>query len=320
VVQSLLLRDLMSNRVSAVFMLLLVGFAGCDAGLPRTTPGAVVPTEKEGSFPPPAVIAEISDLHGPESVLHDPEQDVYFVSNMNGGLLDRDGNGFISRVDAATMRIDRHWIQSGTGAARLDAPKGMAILGDTLYVADVSAVRRFNRKTGSAQSEIPIEGATLINDLTTDGRSIYVSDTGVTPGPGITFIPTQTDAIWKITGEKLEKIVTGPGLDQPNGLHYANGQLWIASFRGNAIYRLEGDRKTESVTLPNGQLDGLVTLPDGSRLISSWRGTAIYQERDASTRAVLTGVTTPADMTYDVKRKRLLVPRTASNVVTVHQF
>lgn len=311
---------LMRNRVLAMLALAFVTLVACDAGLPRTTHGAVVPTEKEGTFPPPPVVAEISGLHGPESVLHDVEQDVYFISNINGGLLERDGNGFITRVDAATMSVVPRWIESGVRGAHLDAPKGMAILGDLLYVADVTAVRRFHRRTGKAEPEIPIDGATLINDLTTDGRSIYVSDTGVRPGPGITFVAMGSDAIWKVTGEKVEKIASGPGLDQPNGLHFAKGQLWVASFRGNAIYRLDGDRKAERITFPNEQLDGLVSLPDGSRLISSWQGTAIYQERSADTKAVLTGIRTPADISYDVKRNRLLVPRTASNTVTLHQF
>jgi hypothetical protein len=300
------------------WMALLFALVSCDLQLSRTVPAAPSPNEKASAVSPPAVVVEITGLRDPESVLHDPEQDVYFISNINGGLLDVDGNGFISRVDAATMAVDLRWIESGVDGARLDAPKGMAILGDSLYVADVTAVRRFDRRTGKPRPEIPIDGATLINDLTTDGRSIYVSDTGVRPGPGITFVSTGTDAIWKITGDRAEKIASGPGLDHPNGVEFSNGRLWVASFRGTGVYRLEGDRKSEVVRFPRGQLDGLVTLPGGGRLVSSWLGTAIYRDTDGAIEPVLTGIATPADIGYDVRRGRLLVPRTASNLVTVH--
>ena len=260
----------------------------------------------------------ITGLAGPESVLHDPEQDIYFISNINGGLLAQDANGFISRVDADSMSVNVRWIEGGKNGVKLDAPKGMTIVGDTLYVSDVTAVRRFNRRSGAPEGEIALPGATLINDLTNDGTAVYASDTGVKPASGIEFAATGTDAIWKISGDRAEKIASGTDLLQPNGLDFNDGALWVVSFRGNRLYRLAGNGREDERELPRGQLDGLVHLEDGTPLVSSWLGTAIYRGSGDRFTALLTGVTTPADIGYDSKRKRLLVPRSALNQVTIH--
>lgn len=212
---------------------------------------------------PPAVVS-IGDLAGPESALYDADQDVYFISNINGGLLDRDNNGFISRVDAKTMKVNLQWIAGGRNNVTLDGPKGIAIVGDMLYVSDVTAVRKFNRKTGEAQGEIALPGATLINDLATDGHNVFVSDTGVMAGPGQSFKPTNTDAIWEITDDQPKKIASGTDLEQPNGLDVVDGKLWVVTFGGNELYELDGGKKTRVTKLPNRQLDGLVHLDDGS--------------------------------------------------------
>ena len=309
---------LMTPRIA--FLLLIIA-SGCgDLQMEKTTHPIQTPSEKASLFPPPPVRTTITNLLGPESVLHDPEQDVYFISNLNGGLLDQDNNGFISRVDARTLAVNRRWVAGGTGGVHLDAPKGMAIAGDLLYVADVTAIKRFDRRSGQPRGEIALPGATLINDLTTDGRNVYASDTAIKPSAGVEFAATGTDAVWKVSGERAEKIASGEHLKQPNGLDFFDGQLWIVSFRGSELYRLDGGRKASVRNLPRGQLDGLIHLQDGTPIVASWMGTAIYRGSAGRFTALLTGVMTPADIGYDAGRKRLLVPRSALNQVTIHSL
>ena len=259
-------------------------------------------------------VAVIGGLHGPESVLYDPAQDVYFISNINGGELAVDGNGFISRVDAKTFATNLKWID------HLDGPKGMTILGDTLYVSDVTAVRRFDRRSGTPRGVIPIPGATFVNDLTNDGHSVYMSDTGLAMGPGTKFIRTGTEAIWKITGDRAEKIASGLDLKEPNGLEFVDGKLLVVSFGADQFYTLSGDGKmTDAVSLPEGELDGVVHLEDGTFLIASWKGDAIYRgARGGPFHPILQAIDAPADIGYDTKRHRLLIPRAFANEVTVH--
>ena len=299
------------QRLICVSLLLL---AGCLYQLPETTPAPATPTEQGGPDLVTPAVATITNLAGPESVLYDAEQDLYFISNLNGGLLAQDDNGFITRVDARTMAVTLKWIAGGTNGVRLDAPKGMAVAGDTLYVSDVTGVRKFDRRTGAPKGEIPLPGATLINDLTTDGRDVYASDTAIVPAAGITFAATGTDAIWKITGDQATKIASGTDLNQPNGLDYSGGTLWVATFRGNELYRLDNGKKADVIKLPRGQLDGVIYLGDGTPVVTSWIGKAVYR----GNVPILRGLGAPADIGYDAKRRLLLVPDSPSNQVSVH--
>jgi DNA-binding beta-propeller fold protein YncE len=292
----------------------LLVFAACLHQNQETVPGAPTPGDEAGPELVAPAAATITQLAGPESVLYDPDQDVYFISNINGGLLERDGNGFISRVDPGTMRVELRWLEG------LDAPKGMAVAGDSLYVSDIGVVRRFDRRTGASRGVIALPGSTLVNDLTTDGSAVYVSDTGVRPAAGITFAPTGTDAIWKIRDGRAERIAAGRELHQPNGIDWVDGQLYVATFGADEVYRLDGNGRKDAVRLPRGQLDGLVHLPDGRRLVSSWIGNAVYAGSPVKGEfvAVLRGLEAPADLGYDSKRNLLLVPNSPANQVTVH--
>src|SRR5512141_874727 len=54
-----------------------------------------------------------ANFRAPESVRYDPDQDLYFISNINGGMSSRDGNGFIMRVSAANPADATIFAQSG---------------------------------------------------------------------------------------------------------------------------------------------------------------------------------------------------------------
>ena len=263
--------------------------------------------------PVPPALAVVTELRTPESVLHDRERDLYYISNINGGMLAVDGNGFISRVDPKTMRVELHWIRGN-----LDGPKGMAVAGDTLYVSDIRGVRRFDRDSGAPRGEILLPGATFLNDITTDGTSVYVSDTGIAMGPGLQFTETGTDAIWKITGDRAEKIASGRELRHPNGLDFVDGRLRVVTFGGNELYELDGERRRSIRMFPGERLDGLVHLADGSPVVTSWEADQIFIDRDGEVAALLAAIPSPADIGYDAKRGRLLVPRPMNNQVTIH--
>lgn len=306
-------------KTFAAALLLAATLTGCpsDRQAQMTLRGAAVDVPPPMTAPAPPAISTITRLRGPESVLYDGAQDVYFISNLNGGLQTVDNNGFISRVTADNLHVDLKWIEGGAKGVRLDAPKGMGIVGDTLYVSDVTAVRKFDRRTGKPLGEIALPGATLINDITTDGRSIYVSDTGLRVGPGSRFYETGTDAIWKITNDRPDKIASGRDLKNPNGLDFVDGKVWAVTFGSREIYALDGDDRNKVGELPRGQLDGVVRLDDGAVLVSSWLGEGIYRGTAGNEFIpVLTGIDAPADIGYDTKRHLLLLP--SGNQVTIH--
>jgi hypothetical protein len=277
------------------------------------------PQKRYKASPPNAVVTFASGLAAPESALYDPQQDVYFISNMNGGLLDRDNNGFISRVDPNSGNLTLKWIEGGKNGVTLDAPKGMAVVGNSLYVADVAAVRKFDRRTGAPQGEIALAGASCINDVTTDGQNVFVSDTGIVSAPGTQVTPTGTDAIWEISNDQAKKIASGQDLKQPNGVVFSGGALYVVTFGGDELYELSGGVKKRTTTIPRQQLDGVVRLDDGTFFVSSWYGAAVYRGKEGGTFVpILQSLNNPADIGYDTKRHRLLVPETPLNHVTAY--
>src|SRR5690348_1943869 len=111
--------------------------------------------------PPPAAVAtKVAVVEGfltPESVKYDSAQDVYFVSNVNGGPLAKDNNGFISRVRPDGAIENLKFIEGAHNGVTLNAPKGLALRGDTLWVADIDVVRAYDAKTGVERDSVILD-------------------------------------------------------------------------------------------------------------------------------------------------------------------
>jgi hypothetical protein len=112
----------------------------------RVTYGETLPPAMTSASVEPAraVLAkafELASLDAPQAVLHDQEQDVYFVSN----------KGFISRVTPEGKIAELKFIDG------LHAPRGMAIRGTELWIADVDriACSTASRARTSARSSSP---------------------------------------------------------------------------------------------------------------------------------------------------------------------
>jgi hypothetical protein len=146
-----------------------------------------------------------------------------------------------------------------------------------------------------------------------------VTDTGMKAGAGGKFEPTGTDAVWKIDGGKAQKIASGKDLKAPNGITVVNGKIWVVTFGGTELYQLEKGKKNIVTNLPKGGLDGVVAMSDNTFVVTSWDGKAVYRGQAGSGfTAVVENVNAPADIGYDTKRHRLLVPHFMDSVVSIH--
>ena len=248
---------------------------------------------------------------GPEAVLHDPISDVYYVSNVNGSPLAADDNGFISVVSPEGSLLQLKWIDGGTDSVTLHAPKGMAVDGALLYVADLNVVRKFDRQTGAPRGAITIPGASsLVGLVVGNDGSLYLTDAGLRAGPGADSAETSgSAAVYRIQPSgKLDTLARGEGLGQPWGIAVSGDSVWVVGFASGELARLKQGASAAAVKLPAGGLAGLL-LFNGEAFVTSWDGQAVYRGPPGGPfTQVLDKLQTPAGLGHDLWRHRLLIP------------
>jgi len=276
--------------------------------------------ESEASARPLAArttrVGAIIDFHEPESVRYDPDQDVYFVSNINGFGSVKDNNGYISRVNASNISDIQTLVQGGAHGVTLHAPKGMAIHGDTLWVCDIDALRGFDRHSGASLATIDFTpfGAVLLNDIAVgpDGH-LHVTDTGIQmTEKGVLF--SGGDKMFVVgPGHAVRVQASGAQLAKPNGITWdAKGKRWLYvsfdPFRSR-LYAFHDDDTTRAVLdSGNGRWDGVEALADGRILLSSWTDSAVHLVSAGHDERLVRNVPNPADIGVDTKRGLILVP------------
>jgi len=250
----------------------------------------------------------------PESVLIDGQG--YLISNVNGSPVDKDDNGFISKIGPDGKLVELKWIDGAKPDVELNAPKGMAILNGVLYVADIDAVRKFDAKTGAPLGSIAIANATFLNDVVAPegGKTVYVTDSAI----GGDFKPKGTAAIFAITGDEAPKALDIAVIGLPNGIDAettpAGDVLYYNGFDdAKAVHRFDVATKTAStVPAPAGMLDGLAVVKDGEAawyFVSSWETSSVYKlDKDGKATVVAYGLKGPADFRVDLAKKLVIVP------------
>ncbi|HJR67595.1 MAG TPA: SMP-30/gluconolactonase/LRE family protein [Gemmatimonadaceae bacterium] len=305
-------------RVPALALAALALVLGCARDETDATGDSATGDAAPAEFARAASIQ--AEFKTPEAVRFDPIDDVFFVSNINGSPGAKDNNGFISRVRAEGGEVDSlMFIAGGRGGVTLNAPKGLAITGDTLWVTDIDAVRAFDKKTGRAMASYPVQGAVFLNDITTgpDG-ALYITDTGIRiaesgmshPGP---------DRIFKLTrAGQVSTALQFDSLIGPNGIAWddANQRFIIVAFAGTDILAWKpGDSTATTIASGKGQYDGVERLGDGRILVSSWADSSIYVLDGSALVRAVPGVASPADIGVDTKRNRVAVPLFEGNRV-----
>jgi hypothetical protein len=297
------------ERVSPVVLALVAAsLAGC---------GGTDDTEPEDVAAPTLTVAGVG-FATPESVLHDPEADVYLVSNINGAPLDKDDNGFISRVSPEGELLELKWIDGADDGTTLHAPKGMAVQGATLYVTDIDCIRMFDRTSGASTGEVCPQNVSFLNDIAPapDGESLFFTDTGL----DASFSPTGSDAIYRLSGDdRVTVVLRDPALGAPNGVAVGSRGIFVVTFMSGEVFRLDAEgNRTDVMPGSEGQYDGIEMMDDGGFLLSSWGDQAVYRIAGDGTRTrVLSGVEAPADIGVDRVRNRVLVPLFNGNEVRI---
>jgi hypothetical protein len=242
-------------------------------------------------------------LSVPESVLLDAKNNILYIANIDGKPDSVDGQGFIAQVATDGKIKNLKWV---TG---LDAPKGMGLVKNTLYVADIHTVVAIDVASAKITQRVEIAGSAFLNDITVDDKgTVYVSDTG-------------TGKIHKIANGKAEVFFESADIKSPNGLLAVKEGLYIADFGTGVFYKLGWDKKLTKIGVIVPGSDGIVQVAKDKFLVSSWYG-EVHTITTAGTVAKILDTKdkklNAADIDYDSKTRTLYVPTFFGNTVAAY--
>ncbi len=245
-----------------------------------------------------------SDLPTPESVLFvaDKKSPYLFVSLIDGDGAAADGKGGIARLAPDGEVIEKDWI---TG---LNAPKGMGIAHNNLYVADLTEVVVIDIKKQRIIKKIPIAGAVFLNDVTVNSSGIvFVSD-------------TRTNKIHRI--EKDEPSLYLENVSNANGLKAIGSSLVVGA--GSELILFGPDKKPLILAKGFAQgIDGIEMIQRGEFIVSCWPGLIYYVYADGKIQLLVdsqAGKINTADIGFDPATQTLFVPNFFKNTVTAYQL
>jgi len=264
----------------------------------------------------PKLLWETKGLAQPESVVEDPATGVIYVSNINGAVMQKDGNGFISRLTADGKMLERQWVKG------LNSPTGLALHDRTLYAADVDQLIEINAASGEILKRYDAKGAVFLNDVVVDDDGIvYVSDT-----------PMNT--IWRLKDGSFEPWLANDALNGPNGLLIQGKTLIVASLGkvqsqgqkkelGTLLAVSLDDQKVSKVGKGEliGNLDGLQAIQPGVYLVTDWAQGALYRvDAKGKVDELIDLNQGSADLSYLPGKKMLLIPMMLDNSLVAYRL
>lgn len=241
----------------------------------------------------------------PESVLWDSKNEVIYVSNLNLNPREKDGNGSIGKINSKGEIIQAEWVPG------LNSPKGMVLLDNKLWVADIDEMVCIEVNTGEVVKKITVPNAGLLNDLTSDNMgAIYISD-------------TDSNAIYKLENDSIT-LISNQGLSAPNGLLFDSGRLLLASMGSTdfaAVDLVTGVKSVIATGVNKG--DGIAKINKNEYIVSDWFGELFLISPDSTKQSLLKTSElkiNAADIDYIASKKLLLVPTFFKNKIMAYKL
>jgi len=241
-----------------------------------------------------------------ESVLYDNNRNVLFVSCIKGNPSEKDRKGFISLLDTNGKIKKLEWVSG------LNAPKGMGIIGNNLFVTDIDQLVVIDIDKAKISKRINIEGAYFLNDVAVDrDGKVYFTD-------------SDTGIIWIYSNGEAKSWIT-EGLNRPNGLYIEDDRVLLTS-SGSQDLRVinKASGKSEIVTTEIGRGDGIAsTGKKGYYLTSSWTGEIFLIFPDFTKVSLLKTSDqkiNSADIGFNIKEQVVYVPTFFDNRVVAYKL
>lgn len=241
-------------------------------------------------------------LKTPESVLWAAKNDFLFVSNIDGDPAKKDGKGSIGKLSLNGKIINNQWV---TG---LEAPKGMGIYKNKLYVADLTDIVVIDIPEAKILKRIPVKDAVFLNDIAISKKGVvYVSD-------------TRTNKVHKL--EKGFVVTLLENLQGPNGLLCVDDDLLILD-KGTLIKLMPNGTLGNMTTGMDPSTDGIEEVAKNEYLVSAWNGVLYYIYANGEKQTLLDSRSQnahTADIGYNPKKHILYVPTFYGNSVVAYQL
>lgn len=259
-------------------------------------------------------------LNRPESAL--PYLGQVLISNMafdsrNGGSSwDDDANGYITLASPTGPVTSDRWLK-GDDEVPLHSPKGLATLGDDLWIADNTRLLR-SRLNGFMAS--PPEAYILdelkperLDDIVSDGTSIYVSDAGLD-------LVYQIDLSTGIYSPTYRRLLGPPAI---NGLAARDGRVYATSMEDGDIYAIDPNGAPPTPFGFEGAFracNGIDILPDGSFVVSDLRGGGVFVVGADKSVTPIIKFDAPGDIAFDPETSQLYVPQIHEHRINVYRL
>ncbi len=245
-------------------------------------------------------------LRTPESVLFEPGQRVLYVACINGNPNLENKSSYIAKLGLDGKVIQLKFTDN------LNSTKGMGILGDKLYVTEMTQVAEIALATGKILNRYPIEGAKFLNDIAIDTRK------------GVVYVTDSNDSkVWAITNGKASLILAGDPLKGTNGLLFETDQLLIGNGDGSLLSLNPATKQLTTIAKGMGGIDGIVALGNKTYMVTEWGGKIWYIHADGKTELKLDTSSqkiNSADIGYNPTTKMLFVPTFFHNTVKAYSL
>lgn len=247
---------------------------------------------------------QTADLPTPESVLYvaDKKSPYLFVSLIDGQGDVVDGKGGIAKLTTEGEVIDKEWI---TG---LNAPKGMALYENYLYVADITELVIIDIEEEKVIKKIPVADSVFLNDVTVNSSGIvYVSD-------------TRTNKVHRYQNGKVELYLDK--VTSANGLKALGSNLVVGAGQELLLVDANKNRLVIAKGFESG-IDGIEMTERGEFIVSCWVGLVYYVHGDGRLELLIDSreeKINTADIGYDPTNKHLFVPNFFKDTVTAYQL
>jgi hypothetical protein len=258
-----------------------------------------------------SVAATTTGFDAPESVYWDAASRSWYVSNVSGKEDEKDGRGWISRLDASGKVLEDRWVDG------LNSPHGIRVRGEVLYVSDIDELVVIDVPGARIRTRLAAPGAKFLNDVAVGpAGEVYVSD-------------TIGNAIYRCA-LACEVFVRSEKLECPNGLLVEGRRLLVAAwgtitdpvtFGTSTPGRLLAvDLKTKTIEplgngRPVGNLDGLEKYGADYLVTDFTAGKLLRVSKSGVATVLKDGFKDSADIGYDPARKIVAVPEMSGGVV-----